>query len=154
MFRFWRSAVLPIFFRFSSCDHHRLLLEQIALLVHQTTAHWLLQKVKQKLGSSLMIILKTLAHLALLILFQFAVVDLHNEQSTSIEIYGVHQSERQVTGGWGKSDMGALTSLPTNRCQDTRNHKNDIYASIFEDQIKSHCCIKNILIVIDFKYNF
>ena len=35
---------------------------------------------------------KKLAHLALSILFRFAVVILHNEQSTSIEIYGYSHS--------------------------------------------------------------
>ena len=44
-------------------------------------------KVKQKLGTSLMFMLENLAHLALSIFFQFAVVILHSDQSTSIEIY-------------------------------------------------------------------
>jgi hypothetical protein len=48
----------------------------------------LLLKVKQKVGLSLMFMLKKLAHLALSFFFQFAVVILHNEQSTTIEIYG------------------------------------------------------------------
>ena len=36
-----------------------------------------------------MIMLKKLAYLALSIFFKFAVVILYNEQSTSIEIYGI-----------------------------------------------------------------
>ena len=44
----------------------------------------------KKIGSSLMFILKKLAHLALWIFVQFAVVILQKEQSTSIEIYGFH----------------------------------------------------------------
>ena len=47
----------------------------------------LLLKVKQKNGSSLMFMIKKLAHLTLWIFFQFAVVILLDEQSTSIEIY-------------------------------------------------------------------
>ena len=74
-----------------------------------------------------MLMLKDLAHLALSIFAQFAAVILHNEQSTSIEIYGnnhswIFKSQRLViSGGLFKKQWQHVRKLKGWKFSDCKN---------------------------------